>query len=77
MAKAAQHYDTDPQRGPRLSTDEQRIADAVVAALTVELKPIKDTQEQHTKILKNIQQEMRDINKILAIEGFIPENPDI
>lgn len=77
MAQAAQHYDTDPQRPPRLTSDEQRIADAVVAALRSELQPIKDTQEQHTKILENIQLEMRGVNKILAGAGLIPDNPDI
>ena len=84
MAQAAQHYDTDPQRHPKLSPDEQRIADAVVAALRSELQPIKDTQAQHTeilaqhtRILNDIQQEMRDVNKILASEGLIPDNPDI
>lgn len=77
MAQAAQNYDSDPPRRPRLSSDEQRIADAVVAALQPELNSIKDTQEQHTKILTNIQQEMRGLNKILANEGFIPDNPDL
>jgi len=77
MAQAAQNYDSDPPRRPRLSSDEQRIADAVVAALQSELKPMKETQEQHTKILKNIQQEIRGLNKILANEGFIPDNPDL
>ncbi|MCY3798051.1 MAG: hypothetical protein OXG23_09695 [Chloroflexi bacterium] len=77
MAQATQHYDTDPQRPPRLTSDEQRIADAVVAALRSELQPIKDTQEQHTKILENIQLEMRGVNRILAGAGLIPDNPDI
>ena len=91
MAQAAQHYDTDPQRHPKLSPDEQRIADAVVAALRSELQPIKDTQAQHTeilaqhteilaqhtKILNDIQQEMRDVNKILAGAGLILDDPDI
>lgn len=105
MAQSAPHQDTDPQRYPRLSPDEQRIANAVVAALQSELQPIKDTLQQHTvtlqqhtetlqqhtetlqqltetlaqhsKILAVIQQEMRGVNKILAAEGFIPDNPDI
>ena len=77
MAQATQHYDTDPPRRPRLSPDEQRIADAVVVALQSELKPIKDTQEQHTKILENIQQEMRGVNRILAGAGLIIDDPDI
>ncbi len=77
MAQAAQHFDPDPQPQPTLSSDERRIANAVVAALQSELKPIKDTQEQHTKLLENIQQEMRGVNQILAGEGLIPDNPDI
>ncbi|MYD10323.1 MAG: hypothetical protein F4X02_09805 [Chloroflexi bacterium] len=107
MAQTAPQYDADPKPFPSLSPDEQRIANAVVAALQSELKPIRetqeqhskileqhskileqhsellaniqpilDTQEQHTKLLVNIQQELRDINKILAAEGFIPDNPD-
>ncbi len=77
MAQAAQHYDSGPQRQPRLSSDEQRIANAVVAALQSELTPIKDTLEQHSKMLENIQREIRDINKILADAELIPYNPDI
>ncbi len=91
MAQAAPQYDSDPQRLPSLSPDEQRIANAVIAALQSELKPIKDTQEQfqgtleqmqgtleqHTKILDNIQLELRDINKILAGAGLIIDDPDI
>ena len=77
MAQAAHQYDPDPQRHPRLSPDEQRIADAVVAALQTELQPIKETQEQHTKILVNIQLEMRHVNRILAGAGLIPDNPDL
>ncbi len=83
MAQPAQHFDTDPQRLPSLSPDEQRIANAVVAALQSELKPMKDTLEQHsqileqhTKILANVQLELRDINKILAGAGLIIDDPD-
>jgi len=83
MAQPAQHFDTDPQRLPSLSPDEQRIANAVIAALQSELKPIKDTLEQHTqileqhsKILSNVQLELRDINKILAGAGLILDDPD-
>ena len=84
MAQAAQQFDSEPQRLPSLSPDEQRIANAVVAALQSELKPIKDTLEQHTqileqhsKILANVQLELRDINKILAGAGLIIDDPDI
>ena len=55
MAQAAQPYDNDPQQYPRLSSDEQRIADAVIAALRSELQPMRDTLEQHTELLANIQ----------------------
>lgn len=77
MAEAAHHYDSDPQQYPRLSPDEQRIADAVVSALRSELNPIKETQEQHTKILEDIQLELRHVNKILADAELIPDNPDL
>ena len=76
MAQAAHHFDLDPQRQPRLSSDEQRIASAVVAALKPELNAIIGTQEQHTKLLDNIQQEMRGVNKILAGAGLILDDPD-
>ena len=83
MAQTTPQFDEDPQQLPSLSPDEQRIANAVVAALQSELKPIRETQEQHSQILAqhskflaNIQLELRDINKILAAEGFIPDNPD-
>ena len=69
---------------PVLSPDEQRIANAVVAALRSELQPMKETLEQHTqileqhsKILANVQLELRDINKILAGAGLIIDDPDI
>ncbi len=91
MAQAAPQYDSDPQRLPSLSPDEQRIANAVIAALQSELKPIRDTLDQHTqildqhtqifeqhsKILANVQLELRDINKILAGAGLIIDDPDI
>ena len=77
MALPAQHSDDEPKRSIQLSPPEQRIADAVVAAIRDELKPIKDTQNQHSKILENIQLEMRGVNKILAGAGLIPDNPDI
>ena len=77
MVSPAQHPDTEPRPPIQLSPPEQRIANAVTAAIRDELKPIKDTQIQHTKILLNVQQEMRDINKILASAGLIPDNPDI
>ncbi|MCE2471958.1 MAG: hypothetical protein J4G18_08665 [Anaerolineae bacterium] len=84
MAQAAPQYDSDPQRLPSLSPDEQRIANAVVAALRSELQPMKETLEQHTqileqhsKILANVQLELRDINKILAGAGLIIDDPDI
>ena len=97
MAQTTPQFDEDPQQLPSLSPDEQRIANAVVAALQSELKPIRETQEQHSKILEqhskilaqhsqilaqhakileSIRLELRDINKILAAEGFIPDNPD-
>ena len=97
MAHTAPQLDDDPQQLPSLSPDEQRIANAVVAALQSELKPIRETQEQHSqilqqhsqilqqhsqilqqhaKLLESIRLELRDINKILAAEGFIPDNPD-
>lgn len=83
MAQASHHYEPDSQQFPRLSADEQRIANAVVAALRPELKTIKDTQEQHTntlgqhtKILNNLQQEMRGVNSILAGAGLIIDDPD-
>ena len=77
MALPAQQSDGEPRRSIQLSQPEQRIADAVVAAIRDELKPIKDTQNQHSKILENIQLEMRGVNKILAGAGLIPDNPDI
>ena len=77
MAQASQHYDSGPQQTPSLSPDEQRIANAVVAALQSELTPIRDTLEQHSKMLDNIQREISDINKILADAELIPYNPDI
>ena len=83
MAQASHHYEPDSQQFPRLSADEQRIANAVVAALRPELKTIKDTQEQHTKtlgqhtkILNNLQQELRGVNSILAGAGLIIDDPD-
>ena len=69
MALASHQHEPDPQHYPRLSPYEQRIANAVVAALQSELQPIKDTLEQHTKILNNLQQEMRGVNRILAGAG--------
>lgn len=77
MAQAAPQYDSDPQRLPSLSPDEQRIANAVVAALRPELQPMKETLEQHTKIIENVQLELRGINKILAGAGLIIDDPDI
>ena len=65
MAQPAQHFDTDPQRLPSLSPDEQRIANAVVAALQSELKPMKDTLEQHTKILEQHSQILEQHSQIL------------
>ena len=77
MALTSHQHEPDPQQYPRLSPDEQRIANAVVAALRPELKTITDTQEQHTKILSNLQQEMRGVNRILAGAGLIIDDPDI
>lgn len=52
--------------------------------LREELRPMKETQEQHTQLLRSIdkrlavlEQGMRGVNEILAKEGFIPDNPDI
>lgn len=80
MVSPAQHSDTEPRpsiQSSQSSQPEQQIADAVVAAIRHELEPIKNTQEQQTKILRNIQQELRDVNKILASAGLILDNPDI
>ncbi len=84
MALTSHQHEPDPQQYPRLSPDEQRIANAVVAALRPELKTITDTLEQHTqtleqhtKILNNLQQEMRGVNRILAGAGLIIDDPDI
>ena len=77
MALPVQHSDSEPKRSIQLSQREQLIADAVVAAIRDELKPIKDTQNQHSKILQNIQLEMRGVNRILASAELIPDNPDI
>ena len=77
MAQAAQQFDPDPQRHLRLSSDEQRIANAVVAALRPELEKIIDTQKPHTKPLDDVQRDMRGVNKILAGEGLILDDPDI
>ncbi len=84
MALTSHQHEPDPQQYPRLSPDEQRIANAVVAALRPELKTIRETQvqhtqtlEQHTKILNILQQEMRGVNRILAGAGLIIDDPDI
>ena len=77
MALPAQHSNDEPKRSIQLSPPEQRIADAVAAVIREELKPIKETQDQHSKILQNIQQELRGVNKILASAELIPDNPDI
>ncbi len=84
MALPVQPSDSETRRPIQLSSQERRIADAVVAAIREELQPIKDTQEehsqileQHSKILRNIQLEMRHINKILADADLIPDNPDL
>ncbi len=76
MVQAAHDFDAEPKRFSGLSPDEQRIANAVVAALQSELKPIRDTQEQHTKILTRIEQEMRGVNKVLAGARLILDDPD-
>ncbi len=52
MALTSHQHEPDPQQYPRLSPDEQRIANAVVAALRPELKTIRETQEQHTQTLE-------------------------
>ncbi len=91
MALTSHQHEPDPQQYPRLSPDEQRIDNAVVAALRPELNTIRETQEQHTqileqhsqtleqhtKILNNLQQEMRGVNRILAGAGLIIDDPDM
>ena len=49
-----QNYDGDPQRAPRLSRDEQRIADAVVSALNPQLQNIGTRLENIDTRLENI-----------------------
>ena len=65
MAQTAPQYDADPKPFPSLSPDEQRIANAVVAALQSELKPIRETQEQHSKILEQHSELLANIQPIL------------
>ena len=73
MAQAAPQYDSDPQRLPSLSPDEQRIANAVIAALQSELKPIRDTLEQHTRILEQHTRILEQHTQILEQHAQILE----
>ena len=65
MALTSHQHEPDPQQYPRLSPDEQRIANAVVAALRPELKTIRETQEQHTKTLEQHSKTLEQHSKTL------------
>ena len=59
-----------------LADDEQRIARAVVAALSPRLKRIEETVVSNGKRLGVLEQEMRGVNKIFAANGFIIPDAD-
>ncbi|MCY4466902.1 MAG: hypothetical protein OXE46_15335 [Chloroflexi bacterium] len=84
MAQSARQFDNEPPRQPVLSPNEQRIANAVVAALSPRLNSIDNRLDSIDNRLDSIdkrldvlEQEMRGVNKILAAAELIPDNPDI
>ncbi len=92
MAESAPYHDNEPRRSPvTVATNESSIANAIIAALRPEmekmlqselqpilkdLQSIKDTQEQHTKLLTDIRLDIKGVNKVLADNDLIPDHPD-
>ena len=77
MAQPAHDFDGGVRRSvPKLTVDEQRIADAVIASIRDELMPINDNLKSIDKRLESIEQEMKGVHKIFAANGFIVPDLD-
>lgn len=72
----APDYDPNPLSGPRLSSDERRIAQAVVNALSPTLKRIEDKVDSNGKRIGVLEQQMRGVFQIFADNGFIMPDHD-
>ena len=70
MASVPDH-DHNPLRGPRLSSDERRIAQAVVNALSPTLKRIEDKVDSNGKRIGVLEQQMNGVFQIFTDNGFI------
>ena len=68
---AASSFDQSNVPPVHLSPDEQRIANAVVAALSPTLTTIRDDISSIKKRFDVLDREMRGVNKIFAANNFI------
>ncbi len=70
----AQDYDGGVRRPvPKLTTDEQRIANAIAMVIRTELKPILESMD---KRLGSIEQQMKGVHEIFAANDFIVPDLD-
>ncbi len=85
MAQPVWDYDQEPKQGvpSNLSSNEQRIANAVVAALKPSLKRIEDKVDSNSELIKSngkrldaLEQQMRGVHKIFEMNEFIIPSPD-
>lgn len=77
MITAINQHNDQPRPQPKLIKEEQRIADAVVIELTPILNRIRDKVEENGRLLEVLERQVRGINKILASENMIPDDPDL